>query len=1165
MARKSLLILVVGLVISLGGRSILLAAQKPTPIKRVYTERMAGFDKTVVLTDEKVPSSCVFTYFQHGIHYVDANYLVKIMPSLEISGKFFMPSQAQDLKVEDFPGGVTARFRIDSVQVETKIRPLMVGRKKNAWEGAVLYQVKTDPKVPVIIHIGGGKTLSLLPGRNLLPLNYSDVRKDTVSPLRHPVIVNDHTVRFKSGAESIPVIVKTSGALELKPLETDSLKDVSISMNSGSGQILVGFADNENRLLKIGEMNYETAKEKVDRYYSRLLKSAWIKTPDRNMNAAFRSAIYNLEYNYIKPYGWMECLHHWYALFQQQVSPAAEWLGQIDRSKSCIWQQATHLIQGGNIAQFMPDGVLKRDFGGSNQYWAWQVRHYINFTDDTAFARRIIPYFDKVLARIIHQHDKDGDMLFSWGLQIGNQEDFIGNPGDATNPSIELVNMFRTRAELSDLIGDKKSAKLYREKADEVIQQLQNKLWLPDLGRFAYFKDLTGNVRLDGQYETYLYPIIWNIVDPLDQYTGLRHLLDHLTGKNGAIFCSNNFSWHAVGTWGMQSGEAQQPWAAWGFSKFGLNNMTWRPLNAMADWTMDINHRGAWPEISTESTPAYFTPPAGLYIASTIEALFGLNMDAPRNTIKISPSFPDSWPNAELALPGFKVDYHRDGYTMTYTLETKRHLEKEIRWRLPACKIMDCLVNGNKVSYKLKPYVDHVILCVNAGHSHKTKILVQYVPLKYHISYPRSIAGGDTLHLKASGMTINRIDDRCGVLSSCSGGKKSITAVVKEGLLRRYLKYGRLGQLNFSRRTFFVHGRLSGGLALWFPVNLTVLPGFEAAPAGQIRRIKDGYAIGLRIRNNTFEGYEGTALLQIHQKDITFKVHVRPRSQIERNISIPSDIIGTLSPGDNQASLYMKGSRMIPLTLTADKISKYLPSSCSLVDLPLPKSKLMPDTLWNTLRVMPGFPHIFFMFSNYGWPKPMLALADSSEISVPQIPGLTFKIPHRKFIPVSHLSGHELFRLKLRPAVYKKLYLLVIPFVDNHDVFSKVARVTAYSHNEIAYTRTLHYPGDIDYWVPNINPYTFATYRGPRGNRFGLLPLLKPSQSAWSQGKPPQFPEPKYWATSIPVVTKSCLMDVIEIDLSRPMRLSYLDFESIGAYTAFGIVGAVGEVENGGR
>jgi hypothetical protein len=1150
--KKCLFIWFAALVVIISPRGVLHAQES---VKRVYTERRAGYDKTVVMTDETVPNSCVLTYFQHEIHYTDINYLVKLAPSLTIDGDTIVPSQARDLSVDDFPGGVIARFKMKNVQVETTIMPLMIGRKTNSWEGAVLYEINTAPRANIVVNIGSGETLTF---------DRKEVQADSVAPLSNSVSIDEHTIQFRSGEENIPVIIKSSGAIKIQPAGSDARKNVSIAMESGSGQILIGFANKESQLSKIVATDFSAAKAQVNRYYARLLASSQVETPDTNMNNAFRSAIYNLEYTWIKPYGWLECLHHWYALFQQQVTDGADWIGQTNRSKLCILEQAHYLIEGGNVPQFMPDGVIKRDFGGSNQYWAWQIMKYIQFTGDKAFAREIIPYLDQVIAKIIQQHDRDGDMLFSWGLQIGNQEDFIGNPGDATNPSIEMVNMLRTRAELSELIGDKKGAKLYREKADEVLQQLHDKLWLKDLGRFAYFKDLTGNVRLDGQYETYLYPIIWNIVDPLDQYTGLRHLLDRLTRSDDTVFCSDNFSWHSIGTWGMQDCEAQQPWAAWGFSKFGLNNLTWRPLKAMADWAMDKNHRGAWPEMSVEPTPGYFTPPAGLYIAATVEALFGLNMDAPKNALVISPSFPDSWPGAKLTLPDFKVDYHRNGHTLTYALETGNPLKKEVQWRLPACRIIECLVNGQKVNYSIQPYVQHVILRFNAGSKKTTKILIKYDPLRYHISYPHSVAEGDTLRLKASGFLIDRVADRCGVLGSWTYGnhQKSITAVIRKGLVEPYLKFGRLGQLDFSRRTFFVHGRLSKNLSLWFPVDLTILPRFEAASLGEVKKSSNGFSVRLQIRNNTETNYNGPAVLQVHGKEIQFAAHVKARSEIDRDLSLPQDLLNTLSPGDNEASLFLESSRVIPITLTAEKIIKYLPP-CQLVDLPLPKSELIPAAQWNTLRVMPGFPHIFFTFSNYGWPKPMLALDNTNMISVPEIPGLIFKIPHREFIPVSHKSGKVSFMLDLKSGVYKKIYLLILPFVDNHDMFTKAARVTVYSDNQIIYTRTLYYPGDLDYWVPNVNPTAFATFRKPRPDRFGLLPLLKPGQSDWAEGRPPLFPEPDYWSTSIPVVTKSCLMDVIEMDLNTPMKLDSLVFESIGDYNAFGIVGAVGEtVEN---
>jgi hypothetical protein len=210
---------------------------------------------------------------------------------------------------------------------------------------------------------------------------------------------------------------------------------------------------------------------------------------------------------------------------------------------------------------------------------------------------------------------------------------------------------------------------------------------------------------------------------------------------------------------------------------------------------------------------------------------------------------------------------------------------------------------------------------------------------------------------------------------------------------------------------------------------------------------------------------------------------------------------------------------------------------------------------------MPGFPHIFFTFTNYGWPRPMDALKNTKEIDVPEIPGLRFVLSGRHFLPVSHLAGKVSARIPLQKGKYKKLYLLVLPFVDNHTMFAPVARISAYSNKQIVYSRTLSYPGDVDYWVPDKNPTSFASFREPRPDRFELLPLLHGDMSDWKEGKPPAFPQPKWWSTSLPVVTESCLMNVIEINLERPGDLDSLVFEVLGVMPAFGIVAATAELE----
>jgi hypothetical protein len=228
--------------------------------------------------------------------------------------------------------------------------------------------------------------------------------------------------------------------------------------------------------------------------------------------------------------------------------------------------------------------------------------------------------------------------------------------------------------------------------------------------------------------------------------------------------------------------------------------------------------------------------------------------------------------------------------------------------------------------------------------------------------------------------------------------------------------------------------------------------------------------------------------------------------------------------------------------------------------LSLPEKDMIADDTWKTLREMPGFPHIFFTFTNYGWPVPMVSYKDAAEVKVEQIPGLGFKLYGQQFIPVSHLSGHPSYQLGLDDKTYKKLYLLVLPFVDNHNMFSPVARITAYAKRQIVYARVLYYPGDVDYWVPDRNPTSFATFREPRPDRFELLPILTPDKKDWEEGKPPAFPQSKWWSSSLPLVAESCLMSILEINLSKPMKLDSLVFETVGVMPAFGIVSLTGEV-----
>lgn len=1126
-------------------------ARGPAP-NPVANKRMAGYHFSVVCTGEFQPSSAVLTYPVKQADYQNYNFLVKLMPCLSLNGRLIYPSDFRDVKVEDFPGGVEASFSYENTKIVTRITPLLVGRGSKTWNGAALYEISTTPACEVLVLLGKGTSLNLY-----WEFPTSFMVKDSTIDISDFTRINKETIGFQSGKDKLNVLVKSSAPVVTGKLAGND-KQAYVRFPGGSGYVLTAFSDHAADMAALGKLKFEAEKNKVTQYYKDLNRTA-LETPEPLMDQAFASAMYNLEYSWFEPFGWGECLHHWLALWHMQVGAAADLIGQEDRSRSCILEHAHHLLKDGSVPQFMPNRATKKDFGGSNQYWVWQIRHYLNQTGDMAFAREIIPYLDTVIGQTLKEYDPDGDLLAMWGLQIGNQEDFIGNPYNGSVPSMELYNMFMTRAELSRFTGDTKGVSIWMNKATVVKTRLYKELWMNDLGRFAFYKDPSGTIMPDGQYETYLYPSIFDIVDEYDQYSGLRHLRDRLTGENGAIFASNNFAWHVTGdvsTWGMQSGLAQQPWAAEGFSKAGLNNETWKPLKAMADWAQDINHRGSWPETGPEPTPAYFTPPAGLYIVAVAEALFGIKGHAPEGYVEISPSFPDHWPFANLNLPGYKARYTRSGNVMDYSIESAKDLPLKVRWRLPVSKIKTCTVNNRTVPYTIVPGVNHIVLCIDIPGGNKTTLHIDFEPVNYTISVPHSVAEGEPFNLSIEGAVISKITDRYGILENLAvKSATSLSSAVRRSLLDPYLGFNQLGLLNFSRRTFFIDCISDGGIPFIAAVDLNILPRFEAGIVQETNPGSVQNKLQIRIRNNTEKDLTGSAGIQISNIANQFPVNLPARSEKDVDIAIAP---GTdLTSGDNRAMISLPGE----LPLTVHFSVKKPDLQAHFEPIKLPAGELIADTLWNNLRVMPGFPHIFFTFTNYGSPRPMEALQNTKEVDVPEIPGLKFTLAGRKFLPVSHLAGKVSCRIELDKKKYKKIYLLVLPFVDNHTMFAPVARVNAYSKRQIIYSRTLNYPGDVDYWVPDKNPTSFASYREPRPDRFELLPLLHGEMTDWKEGQPPEFPQPKWWSTSLPVVTESCLMNVIEINLEKPGEIDYLVFEVLGVMPAFGIVAATAELE----
>lgn len=141
-------------------------------------------------------------------------------------------------------------------------------------------------------------------------------------------------------------------------------------------------------------------------------------------NEAFGHALLNVEYAWLRPYGWIESIQHWPTMWHMEHTAAEEWNGRFDRVRECLRSQMQRVFESGAIPDLCPDGSARRDWGGNNQFFFREVEHYIKMTGDLAFAEEAEPFLEKALWQSFAEYDPVGSGVIGWGTQIGNQEDF---------------------------------------------------------------------------------------------------------------------------------------------------------------------------------------------------------------------------------------------------------------------------------------------------------------------------------------------------------------------------------------------------------------------------------------------------------------------------------------------------------------------------------------------------------------------------------------------------------------------------------------------------------------------------------------------------------------------------------------------------------------------
>lgn len=312
-----------------------------------------------------------------------------------------------------------------------------------------------------------------------------------------------------------------------------------------------------------------------------------------------------------------------------------------------------------------PNGDFRAHHYDMNLVFIDQLLNHFNWTGDTAYVREMWPLLRRHLAWEKRNFDVDGDGLYDAYAAIWASDALQYSGGGVTHTSAYNYRANKTAAELAKIIGEDGS--LYEKEAQHIHSAIQQKLWLPQQGWYAEYKDISGKQLV------HPYPGLWTIYhvidakvpDPFQAFQSLRYIdteLPHIPVKadgweEKGLYLLSSSNWQPY-TWSVNNvALAENLHAAlayWQGNRSEEAFQLWR--SAILESMYLSASPGGFQQLSFYDAirgELYrdFADPIGMAARSLVEGLFGIQPDVLHDTLAIQPGFPARWEHASLVLP----------------------------------------------------------------------------------------------------------------------------------------------------------------------------------------------------------------------------------------------------------------------------------------------------------------------------------------------------------------------------------------------------------------------------------------------------------------------------------------------------------------------------------
>lgn len=315
---------------------------------------------------------------------------------------------------------------------------------------------------------------------------------------------------------------------------------------------------------------------------------------------------------------------------------------------------------------------------------------------DPEFLRQMWPYI------VLHHEwekrnfDYDGDHLYDAYCCIWASDALYYNGGAVTHSSAYNYRSNLLTARIAEIIGEDPAP--YREEAQAILEAMNSRLWLEDLGYWAEFQDYMGLKRLHRS------AAIWSIYTPIDceactpeqAYRATRYVdrsIPHIPVRyrydKAALrelglrlpepekdLCTISTSDWLPYVWSTNNvAHEEVANMALAYLQAGRNDSGFRLLKADI---LDEMYLGECPgnfgQISyydKAKNEAYrdFADNVGTTSRAVINGLFGIIPAALDGVCVIKPAFPDEWKEASIRTPYLSYSFRREGDKDIYEVE----------------------------------------------------------------------------------------------------------------------------------------------------------------------------------------------------------------------------------------------------------------------------------------------------------------------------------------------------------------------------------------------------------------------------------------------------------------------------------------------------------------